>query len=82
MHFPVSLPQPTPNVIMAMVKDTDPRKLISAFYNILITPMASKLAYGLKPCWERAIGSLEDEDWEEAMESSKAVLPKLPDRLI
>lgn len=67
---------------MAIVKDTDPRKLISAFYNILLTPTASKLAYGLKPRWERAIGPLEDEEWEEGMESPRAASPKLSDRLI
>lgn len=80
-QFPISPPQPTPNVIMAIVKNTDPKKLTSPFYNILITPVATKLAYELKPHWKRAIGSIEDEEWEEAIESCKVVSPKLPDRL-
>lgn len=81
-QFRALFPQCIPNALMAMVKDTDPRKLISAFYNILLTPAASKLAYGLKPRWERAIGPLEDEGWEEGMESPRAASPKLSDRLI
>lgn len=55
-QFPQSLPQPTSNAIMEVVKSTDPQKLISAFYNMLITPSATKLAYNIKPRWKREVG--------------------------
>lgn len=48
---------------------------------MLSTPVSTKLAYGLKPWWERAVGPLEDEEWKEALEFCKAVSPKLSDRL-
>lgn len=66
---------------MAVIKSTDPHKLISAFYNMLSTPVSTKIAYDLKPRWEREVGPIEDEEWGEALESCKAVSPKLSDRL-
>lgn len=63
------------------VKSTDPRGLISTFYNMLLTPTSSKIAFDLKPRWEREVGLMENEEWEEALETCKAVSPKLSDRL-
>lgn len=48
-QFPNSIPHPTPNVNMAVLKSTDPHKLISAFYSMLSTPVSTKIAYKLKP---------------------------------
>lgn len=64
-----------------MIKGSDPRRLISDFYNMLLTPSATVLAYNLKPSWERDVGPMEDEDWNEALETCKLVSPKLSDRL-
>lgn len=80
-QFSGGLPQPTPNPIIAIVKDTDSKKLISCFYNMLSAPTSAKLAYALKPRWEREVGRMEDEEWEEALETCKLVSPKLSDRL-
>lgn len=74
--------QPTPHPIMATAKITDPRGLISTFYNMLSTPTSTKLAFDLKPRWEREVGPLENEEREETLESCKAVSPpRLSDRL-
>lgn len=54
---------------------TDPHKLISAFYSMLSTPVSTKLAYDLKPRWEREVGPLEAEEWEEALKSCKSSVP-------
>lgn len=80
-QFLQSPPQPTPNPIIAVVKDTDPKKLISCFYNTLNAPVSAKVAYNLKPRWEGDVGPMENEEWEEAMESCKEVSPKLSDSL-
>lgn len=48
---------------------------------MLATPISTKLAYSLKTRWERAIGPLEDEEWEESLESCRAASPELSDRL-
>ena len=80
-QFSRTYPQPTPHPIVAIVKGKDPNKLISAFYAMLSTPVATKIAYAIKPRWEREVGILEDEEWEEALETCKAVSPRLSDRL-
>lgn len=72
---------PALHPVMAIVKSTDPRGLISTFYKMLLTPTSSKIAFDLKPRWEREIGLMENEEWEEALETCKAVSPKLSDRL-
>lgn len=48
---------------------------------MLITQSSTKLAYNVKSRWERKVGHLEDEEWTEALDSCKAVSPKLSDRL-
>lgn len=48
---------------------------------MLFTQSATVLAYNLKLRWERDVGLLEDEDWDEALETCKLVSPKLSDRL-
>lgn len=71
-----------PHSIMAIVKSTDPCGLISTLYYMLSTPpISTKLAFDLKPHWEREVRLMENEEWEEALESCKAVSPKLSDRL-
>lgn len=80
-QFSQSLLQSTPNPIIAIIKNTDPKKLISCFYNMLSIPTLSKMAYALKLIWERDVGTIEDEAWEEALETCKNVSPKLSDRL-
>ena len=65
----------------AIAKGRDPSKLISAFYNMLSTPIATKIAFAIKPRWEREVGILDDEEWEEALETCKTVSPRLSDRL-
>lgn len=80
-QFPRFIPQPTPNAIIAIVNSTDPQKLISTFYSMLITPSSTKLAYDNKSRWEGEVGVLEDEEWSETLDSCKAVSPKLSDRL-
>lgn len=69
MHsqFPQSPPQPNPIAVMAIVKSTDPQKLISTFYNMLITPSSTNLAYDIKSRWEKEVGSLEDGELSEAL---------------
>lgn len=61
-QFAESLPQPTPNAIIVVVKSTDPQKLISTFYSMLSTLSSTKIAYDLKPHWEREVGPMEDEE--------------------
>lgn len=48
---------------------------------MLSTPVSAKLAYALKPRWEREVRTIEDEEWEEALETCRMVSPKLSDRL-
>lgn len=73
--------QSSPNPLIAITKDTDPKKLISCFYTMLTTPVATKITHSLKLRWERDLGNLEDEEWEEALDTCKEVSPKLSDRL-
>lgn len=80
-QFPETTPQSIPNSIIAVVKSTDPQKLISSFYNMLIIPSSTKLAYNIKSRWEREVGVIEDEEWSEALDNCKVVSPKLSDRL-
>lgn len=80
-QFPQAPPQPAFNNLVAVVKGTDPQKLISTFYNMLITPPSTKIAYRLKTRWEREVGQMEDEEWTEALDTCKVVSPKLSDRL-
>ena len=80
-QFTQPLPQSSPNVVMAIVKGEDPRRLISDFYVMLLTPSSTVLAYNLRPRWEREVGLLEDEEWSEALDACKTVSPKLSDRL-
>lgn len=80
-QFPESLPNPAHNPIMDVVKSEDPQKLIEIFYNMLHTPSSMKIAYNIKIWWEGDLGNLEDEDWNDALHTCKAVSPKLSDRL-
>lgn len=80
-QFPQPPPRSAPNPLIAIIKDTDPKKLISCFYNMLTIPIATKITYGLKSRWERDLGNLENEEWEEALDTCKEVSPKLSDRL-
>lgn len=66
---------------MAVICSLDPKKLISTFYNILLTPSASRSAYTLKTRWEEDIGVVEDEEWGEDLDNYKLVSPKLSDCL-
>lgn len=54
--------------------------MISHFYNMLSLPQASTSAYALKTRWEGDVGSTEDEEWSEALDTCKLVSPKLSDR--
>lgn len=65
--------------IMEVVKSTESQKCISTFYNMLLVPSATKLAYGIKPLWENYVGTMDDK-WSEALDTCKAVSPKLSDR--
>lgn len=48
--------------ILAVLKGDVPCKLISTFYDMLLTQSASQLAYSLKPEWEVDAGEIDDED--------------------
>ncbi|PIO11944.1 hypothetical protein AB205_0020800, partial [Aquarana catesbeiana] len=64
-----------------IIMGKDSKKLISQFYTYLTRPAADAVAHQLKLRWESDLGSLTDEDWEEALANCKAVSPKLSDRL-
>lgn len=69
------------NPLMAAIKFPDPKKLISQFYAMLTIPRATVLAYALKSRWEGEIGTLEDDEWSDALDTCKLVSPKISDRL-
>lgn len=48
---------------------------------MLSLPQASTSAYALKNRWEGEVGSTEDEEWSEALDTCKLVSPKCSDRL-
>lgn len=58
---------------MDAIKGTEPTKLISVFYGMLLLPSSTRLAYGIKPRWEADIGVIEDEEWREALDTCKVV---------
>lgn len=66
---------------MEVVKSKDPQKLISVFYNMLLTPSSAKIAYNIKLRWEGDLGNLEDGDSSEALDMCKDDPPKLSERL-
>lgn len=66
---------------MAAIKCPDPKKLISQFYTMLTLLQATTSAYALKSRWEGEVGSIEDDEWSDALNTCKLVSPKLSDRL-
>lgn len=69
------------NPLLAAVKCPDPKKLISQFYTMLTLPQTTTSAYALKSRWEGEVGSMEDTEWSDALNTCKLVSPKLSDRL-
>lgn len=68
--------------VLEVIYRGEPRQLISLFYSMLTTPLATKLAYSIKQKWVYNVGELENEDWGEVSETPKLVSHKLSDRLI
>lgn len=48
-QFPGQYPVPSTLDVLDVISSDEPRKLISSFYHMLITPSASQLAHSLKP---------------------------------
>lgn len=69
------------NPLMAAIKFPDPKKMISQFYAMLTIPQATVQAYALKTRWEDEVGSIEDDEWSDALDTCKLVSPKISDRL-
>lgn len=62
-------------------KSSDPKKLISVFYNMLLLPSSSRSAHALIARWEEDIGAMKSEESSDALDTCKLVSPKLSDRL-
>lgn len=80
-QFPSTPPQFPVSPILDTILGLDRKKLISVFYNDLLTPLGTKLAYQLKSRWLRNNGDVEDEDWDEILDACKQVSPKASDHL-
>lgn len=68
------------NSLREAIKCPDPKKLISQLYMMLTLPQANTSAYSLQSRWEGEVGSMEDEEWSDALDTCKLVSPKLSDR--
>lgn len=60
-QFCTSIPQLESTNLAGVILGVDPKKLISALYNLLLAPRATTHAYQLKSRWEDAVGEIEDE---------------------
>lgn len=67
--------------ILSIIKGQDSLKCISVFYNSLLRPTATSLAYRLKDRWVGDVEEMEDEEWEDALDTCKKVSTRLSDRL-
>lgn len=67
-QFPESFHQLPSLPILDAILGSDPKKLISIFYNDLLTPLATVLTYRLKTRWSRDAGEMEDENRAEILE--------------
>lgn len=67
--------------ILDLILGSESQKRISTFYNSLLLPSATALAYQLKDCWAGDVREMEDKEWEEVLDACKKVSPELSDRL-
>lgn len=74
--FRAQFPQLDNNPLMEVIRSSDPKKLISVFYSMLLLPPSSTSAYELKARWEVDVGATEDKEWNDAQDACKLVFPQ------
>lgn len=75
-QFPDATPSYTRLPLTELLLGTDPAKLISTLYNIVLTPSPTKLAYRIKSKWDSDLRAIEEADWEEMSDNFKLVSPQ------
>lgn len=66
---------------MGIIMGEDPSKLISNLYFAFRHQRSITIAQKAKAVWEQNTGPIKEADWDEILEGTKAVSPKLSDRL-
>ncbi|XP_077306291.1 uncharacterized protein LOC143925706 [Lithobates pipiens] len=75
-QFPYALLTMESLDIVDIITGQDPHKLTSIFYSSLLRPQVVIQAYKLKERWVGDVGELEDDEWEEALDTCKKVSTK------
>lgn len=66
-QFPDSIPSLESLYFVEVIPSQDPMKLILIYYNYLLLPAATVLAYQPKFRWTADVGEVTDEEWDEIL---------------
>lgn len=67
--------------MLGIILGDDPSKLISLLYYTIRQRGVAAASHKAKTQWEQDIGPIDDADWNEILEGTKTVSPKMLDRL-